>query len=684
MDIPLGSKTNLLQRKPIMSPEEAKKRIIKLRQDVERHNYNYYIMNQPTISDFEFDLLMVDLIALEKKFPECFDPNSPSQRVGSDISQDFQQIAHQYPMLSLSNSYSESEVDEFVLRVEKLAGEIPDYVCELKLDGTSISLTYENGELLRAVTRGDGEKGDDVTSNVRTIRSIPLRLRGDYPSHFEIRGEIVMPFAVFDNLNLERAERGEVLFANPRNAASGTLKLQNSSQVASRKLDAFFYYLLGENLPEDGHFEIMQRAESWGFQISPHAKKCSSKEEIVSYLNHWDKKRIDLPFATDGVVIKVNSRRVQEELGFTAKSPRWAIAYKFKAERAKTRLQSVSFQVGRTGAVTPVANLDPVQLGGTIVKRASLHNADIIQSLDLHQFDMVYVEKGGEIIPKIVGVELAERDPAGLALEFIEKCPECSTPLIREAGEAAYYCTNEENCPPLIKGKIEHFIGRKAMNIDGMGSETIDLLYQQNLIRNVADLYDLKKEQLSGLDRMGEKSAERIMEGLKQSAGIPFERVLFALGIRYVGETVAKKLAKALKSIDQIKLADMATLLSIGEIGIKIADSIVSWFSKEQNLMLIERLQSHNLRFEIENILQEGTSEKFKGLIFVISGTFNYFSREGLKADIELHGGKNGTSITSKTNYLIAGENIGPSKLEKALQLKIPVINETEYIQLTN
>ncbi|HEY5509882.1 MAG TPA: NAD-dependent DNA ligase LigA [Prolixibacteraceae bacterium] len=661
-----------------------KKRIVKLRQDIEQHNYNYYILSKPVLTDFEFDLLMQDLIALENKFPQYLDANSPSQRVGSDISKEFEQVIHQYPMLSLANSYSAEEVKEFIQRVEKFSGEKPDYVCELKLDGTSISLIYRDGELQRAVTRGDGEKGDDVTANVRTIRSIPLKLKGNHPASFEIRGEIVLPFAVFESLNKERSELGESLFANPRNAASGTLKMQNPAIVASRKLDAYFYYILGENLPEDGHFELLQQAADWGFQVSPNTKKCKDAEEILEYLTIWDRQRENLPFATDGVVIKVNSKRVQDELGFTAKSPRWAIAYKFKAERVVTRLLSVDFQVGRTGAVTPVANLEPVQLGGTVVKRASLHNADIIQGLDLHGNDMVFVEKGGEIIPKIVGVDASQRDPAAFAIKFIENCPECGSALIREEGEAAWYCPNEDECPPLIKGKIEHFISRKAMDVDGLGSETIDLMYRQGLVRNVADLYDLKKEQLVIQERMGEKSAERILDGLDKSRSVPFERVLFALGIRYVGETVAKKVAKEIRSMDQLQKADLNELLAIEEVGNKIAESILAWFSKEQHIKLIERLKEFGLQFELIDTLKEGSSEKLKGLSFIISGTFKKFSRDGLKADIELHGGKNVSSISAKTNYLIAGENIGPSKLEKATQLKIPIIDEETYRQLTN
>jgi DNA ligase (NAD+) len=667
-----------------MTPEEARKRIIKLRQEIDQHNLSYYKLNQPTISDFEFDLMMGDLLALENKFPQYTDPNSPSQRVGNDISQEFRQVSHQYPMLSLSNSYSESEILDFVQRVEKFSGEKPDYVCELKLDGTSISLTYQDGELKLAVTRGDGEKGDDVTSNVRTIRSIPLKLTGDYPAFFEIRGEIIMPFAVFDGLNLERTKLGEPPFANPRNAASGTLKLQNSSIVASRKLDAYFYYVLGENLGKDGHFELLQQAATWGFQISPHTGKCRDAKEIVQYLEIWDKRRATLPFATDGVVIKVNSKRIQEELGFTAKSPRWAIAYKFKAERVSTRLLSVDFQVGRTGAVTPVANLEPVLLSGTVVKRASLHNADIIQNLDLHANDLVYVEKGGEIIPKIIGVDLSGRTGGEQPVRFIENCPECGTRLEKEEGEAAWYCPNEEGCPPLIKGKIEHFISRKAMNLDGIGSETIDLLYSKGLIQNVADLYALNKAELITLDRMGEKSADRILEGLRKSTEIPFERVLFALGIRYVGETVAKKLAKEIRSIDRLQTAGIPTLLAIDEIGIKIAESIVDWFSRPEHLFLVERLKTFHLKFETESVSSEGSTDKLQGLLFVISGTFSKFSRDGLKADIELHGGKNISSISQKTSYLIAGENTGPSKMEKALQLKIPVITEEQYLQLTN
>ncbi len=667
-----------------MTLDEARTKINILRESIEHHNYNYYVLNQPTISDFDFDRMMEELIHLENEFPQWSDPNSPTQRVGSDLNKEFQQVEHKYPMLSLSNTYSEGEVRDFVQRVIKLSDEEPSYVCELKFDGTSISLTYENGELIRAVTRGDGEKGDDVTSNVKTIRSIPLKLKGDYPPVFEIRGEIVMPFEVFEELNREREDIGEQLFANPRNAASGTLKLQNSAQVATRKLDAYLYHLLGDNLPDDGHYELLQHARRWGFKVSEHIRICNSVEEILNYLEEWNHRRKDLPVATDGVVIKVNSRRIQEELGFTAKSPRWAIAYKFKAERVSTPLLSISYQVGRTGAVTPVANLEPVLLAGTVVKRASLHNADIIRNLDLHQNDVVYVEKGGEIIPKIVGVDNSQRHPMNPRVEFITHCPECNSQLVRQEGEAAWYCPNEEGCPPQIKGKIEHFIGRKAMNIDGIGTETIDLLFQNGLIRNIADLYELKKDDLVNLDRMGEKSAAKILESLESSKNIPFERILFALGIRYVGETVAKKLAREMGSIDRLLNASIDELTSIGEIGSRIAESLTTWFSKDENLLLLSRLRENGLIMEQVSKKNEGGGEKLKGLSIIISGTFKNFSRDKLKEIIELNGGQNVTSISSKTSYLIAGENIGPAKLEKATKLKIPIISEDEFMQLLN
>ena len=667
-----------------MDQQEAANRIAYLREELERHNYNYYVLSNSEIDDYMFDHMMQELIALEKEFPRFFDPTSPTQRVGSDLNQEFRQYPHKYQMLSLSNTYSEEEVREFDQRVRKLTDEDFEYVCELKFDGTSISLTYENGLLIRAVTRGDGEKGDDVTANVKTIKSIPLRLRGDYPSEFEIRGEILLPFSVFDTLNSEREEIGEQPFANVRNAASGTLKLQNSSVVASRKLDAYLYYVLGSDLPDDGHFELLHHAASWGFKISEHMRKCRSLQEIFDFLHEWNIRRKELPVATDGVVIKINSTRLQQELGFTAKSPRWAIAYKFKAEQESTTLISVSYQVGRTGAVTPVANLEPVLLSGTTVKRATLHNADVIKNLDLHVGDVVFVEKGGEIIPKIISVDLAARHPMNERVNFITNCPECNTPLIRQEGESAYYCPNETGCPPQIKGKLEHFIGRKSMNIDGLGSETIELLFQNKLVWDIADLYELQSADLINLERLGEKSTARILESLESSKSVPFERVLFALGIRYVGETVAKKLARELKSIGKIACATYDELTAVDEIGGKIAESIINWFKNEENRRLIERLKGHNLNFEIQTEQKEGQTEKLKGLSIIISGTFEKFSREDLKAFIELNGGKNVTSISAKTNYLVAGENIGPSKLEKAQKLKIPIISEQELVQLTN
>ena len=667
-----------------MDQQVAANRISLLREELDRHNYNYYVLNTPEIDDFTFDQMMTELISLENSFPQFFDPSSPSQRVGSDLNQEFQQVAHKYQMLSLSNTYSEEEVKEFDQRVRKLTEESFEYVCELKFDGTSISLIYENGQLIKAVTRGDGEKGDDVTANVKTIKSIPLRLKGDFPPEFEIRGEILLPFKVFEMLNREREEIGEQPFANPRNAASGTLKLQNSSVVASRRLDAYLYHILGENLPDDGHFEMLQHAAKWGFKVSEHTRKCQNPDQIFEFLNEWNIKRKDLPVATDGVVIKVNSTRLQRELGFTAKSPRWAIAYKVNAEQVSTTLLSVSYQVGRTGAVTPVANLEPVLLSGTVVKRATLHNADIINNLDLHIGDAVYVEKGGEIIPKIISVDLSARHPMNEKVEFITNCPECNTLLIRQEGESAYYCPNDSGCPPQLKGKLEHFIGRKSMNIDGLGSETIDLLFENKLIKNVADLYDLKSTELTHLERLGEKSTARILESLEASKKTSFERVLFALGIRYVGETVAKKLARELKSIDRIGNATYEELIGVEEIGGKIAESIIRWFSISENKLLIERLKADGINFEIIKAHKEGQTEKLRGLSIIISGTFLKFSRDELKSFIELNGGKNVTSISAKTSYLVAGENIGPSKLEKAQKLKIPVISEDDLLKLTN
>lgn len=614
-----------------------KERIDQLRTDLHRHNYNYYVLNTPEISDKEFDDMMRELQDLEKEHPEYQDENSPTMRVGSDLNKNFTQVTHKYPMLSLGNTYSENEVTDFYDRVKKALNEDFEICCELKYDGTSISLTYENGKLVRAVTRGDGEKGDDVTDNVKTIRTIPLVLHGNnYPEHFEIRGEILMPWEVFEELNREKEAREEPLFANPRNAASGTLKLQNSAIVASRKLDAYLYYLLGEELPCDGHYENLQTAAGWGFKISEHTKKTHSLEEVFEYIRYWDTERKNLPVATDGIVLKVNSMRQQKSLGFTAKSPRWAIAYKFQAERALTRLNRVTYQVGRTGAITPVANLDPVQLSGTIVKRASLHNADIIEGLDLHIGDMVYVEKGGEIIPKITGVDKDARGMLiGEKVKFITHCPECGSKLVRYEGEAAHYCPNETACPPQIKGKIEHFISRKAMNIDGLGPETVDTFYRLGLIKDTADLYQLTAEDIKNLDRMGEKSAENIIKGIKASKEVPFERVLFALGIRFVGETVAKKIAKSFNSIEELENADLEKLTSIDEIGEKIAQSILIYFSSPLNVSLIERLKSAGLQlYRKEEDLNEYT-DKLAGQSIVISGVFTHHSRDEYKDLIE-------------------------------------------------
>lgn len=662
----------------------VKEQIEQLRSLLHQHNYNYYVLNTPSISDQEFDSLMRQLQELEELHPEYQDENSPSVRVGSDINKNFTQVSHKYPMLSLSNTYSEGEVNEFYQRVRKALNEEFEICCEMKYDGTSISLIYEDGKLMRAVTRGDGEKGDDVTDNVKTIKSIPLVLHGsNYPPVFEMRGEILMPWDTFEELNREKEAREEPLFANPRNAASGTLKLQNSSIVASRKLDAYLYYLLGDNLPFDGHYENLQEAQKWGFKISPLMRKCHSTEEIFEFINYWDIERKNLPVATDGIVLKVNSLKQQKNLGFTAKSPRWAIAYKFQAERALTRLNSVTFQVGRTGAVTPVANLEPVQLSGTVVKRASLHNADIIENLDLYIGDMVYVEKGGEIIPKITGVDTALRSfMIGEKVKFINQCPECGSTLIRYEGEAAYYCPNDSACPPQIKGKIEHFISRKAMNIDGLGPETVDLFYSLGLIQNTADLYQLTIEKIKDLDGKGEKSAENIINGIEQSKKVPFERVIFALGIRFVGETVAKKIAKSFTNIDELINASKEELINIDEIGEKIAQSILNFFSNETNRTLIQRLKDAGLTLQRSEEERADYTDKLSGLSIVISGVFTHYSRDEYKAMIEKNGGKNVSSISAKTSFILAGENMGPSKLDKANKLGIKIINEEEFLKL--
>ena len=658
-------------------------RIGQLRQALHQHNYNYYVLNAPEISDFEFDALMHELQELEKRHPECRDENSPTMRVGSDISQDFVQVAHKYPMLSLANTYSESEVADFYNRVRKALNEDFELCCELKYDGTSISLTYRDGKFVQAVTRGDGVKGDDVTNNVKTIQSIPLVLHGnDYPKEFEIRGEILMPWDVFEALNREREEQEEPLFANPRNAASGTLKLQNSATVASRKLDAYLYYLLGDHLPHDGHYENLKEAEKWGFKVSHVARKCRNLQEVYDFISYWDTERKNLPVATDGIVLKVNSMRQQRLLGYTAKTPRWAIAYKFQAERALTRLRSVSFQVGRTGAVTPVANLEPVQLSGTVVKRASLHNADIIKKLDLHIGDMVYVEKGGEIIPKITGVDKSSRLASNKEVEFATTCPECGATLVRYEGEAASYCPNESHCPPQIKGKIEHFISRKAMNIDNVGPETVDLFYQLGLIHDAADLYQLTVDDIKGLNRMGEKSAENIINGIQRSKQVPYERVVFALGIRFVGETVAKTVAKAFPSIDELAQASLDALLHTDEIGEKIAESIMRYFADEKNRQLVERLKKAGLQMKAAPKSEDEYTEKLKGQTIVISGVFAKHSREEYKEIIEKNGGKNAGSISSKTSFILAGSNMGPSKLEKARKLGIRIMDEDDFLKL--
>ena len=661
---------------------EAKEKIKALRETLEQHNYNYYVLSAPTISDREFDGLMKELQLLEEQFPEYADPHSPTQRVGSDLSKEFEQVVHQYPMLSLGNTYSEEEVKDFYERIARELNEPFEIVAELKYDGTSISLIYEEGRLVRAVTRGDGTRGDDVTANVKTIRSIPLKLRGEYPATFEIRGEVLLPWAEFDRLNKEREEQEEPLFANPRNAASGTLKQQNPAIVAARKLDAYLYYVLGEELPTNTHYGNLEAARSWGFKIPDVISVCKSLQDIYDYIARWDVERKKLPVATDGIVLKVNSLRQQKHLGFTSKSPRWAIAYKFQAERAVTRLNSVSFQVGRTGAITPVAILEPVLLAGTTVKRASLHNADIIEGLDLHLGDNVYVEKGGEIIPKIVGVDLESRSLLiGDKVRFIRTCPECGTQLVRPEGEAAHYCPNESGCPPQIKGKIEHFVTRKAMNIN-IGPETVEDLYEAGYVKNTADLYTLKVGDLLRLERWAEKSARNLMASLEESKQVPFERVLYGLGIRYVGETVAKRLASAFLNMEQLSKASLEELTAVDEIGERIAQSVIRYFADEKNQQLVNRLKEYGLQMAIAEDKLANRSEKLKGLTIVISGTFSKHSRDEYKAMIEQHGGKNSGSVSSKTHYILAGENMGPAKLEKASKLGVKIISEDEFLNM--
>ncbi len=663
-----------------MTPQE---RILELRRELHEHNRRYYVLNSPTISDYEFDMLLKELQQLEEAHPEMYDATSPTLRVGSDITKEFRQVQHKYPMLSLGNTYSKSEVADFYDRVKKSLNEDFEICCELKFDGTSISLTYEDGKLVRAVTRGDGEKGDDVTANVKTIRTVPLVLSGGgWPREFEIRGEVLMPWSVFDALNEERSRNGEPLFANPRNAASGTLKLQDSSVVAKRKLDAYLYFMLGEQLPAEGHYENLQAAAEWGFKISDTTRKCATLDEVFAFIDRMDSECKNLPFATDGIVLKVNSLRQQKNLGYTAKSPRWAIAYKFQAERALTRLNEVTYQVGRTGVVTPVANLDPVQLSGTVVKRASLHNADIIGKLDLHIGDMVYVEKGGEIIPKITGVDVDARFMLGQKVSFIEKCPECGTPLVRVEGEAAHYCPNDTACPPQIKGKIEHFVSRDAMNIDSIGPETVEMLFNYGLIKDIADIYSLSPEDLMFLPRMGAKSAENVVAAAQASRAVPFERVLFALGIRFVGATVAKRLARAFGNIDALMSASLEQLTAVEEIGERIAASVISFFAKEDNRTLVARLKEAGLKFELEEETLQARTEILKGQSIVISGVFVHHSRDEYKEMIESNGGKNVGSVSKSTSFILAGDNMGPSKLEKAQKLGVRLVSEEEFLAM--
>ena len=659
--------------------------ITDLRNELHKHNYKYYVLNAPEISDEQFDLLMHTLEALEAKHPECFDPNSPTQRVGSDVNSEFSQVEHRYPMLSLANTYNEQEVADFYNSIKKLLnGGAFEICCELKYDGLSISLLYENGKLIRAITRGDGVRGDDVTANVKTIKSIPLVLQGDdYPDVFEMRGEILMPWKVFEKLNKERELAEEPLFANPRNAASGTLKSLKSSLVSKRSLDAYLYYMLGEELPSATHYGNLEKAKTWGFKIGEGIKKVKTLQEIYDFIAYWDTERKNLPVATDGIVLKVNAIEQQKLLGYTAKSPRWAIAYKFKAERELTQLESVSYQIGRTGAVTPVANMSPVQLAGTMVKRATLNNADFITSLDLHINDYVYVEKGGEIIPKIVGVDATKRSLNATPIHFIDKCPECGTPLIRYEGEAAYYCPNEDGCSPQIKGKIEHFISRKAMNIDSLGPETIDEYYRKGLITNIASLYSLRLEDINDGGKRN-KSAQKVIQAIEKSKAVPFERVLFALGIRFVGETSARLIARKFTSIEMLKNATIEQLMQIDGVGEVIAQSIKAYFSNEKNVEIVSQLETMGVQMAIKEDETKPTSTLLQDLSIVISGVFTHHSRDEYKAIIEQHGGKNVGSISSKTSFILAGDNMGPSKLQKAEKLGIKIVNEEEFLSMLN
>nr|WP_315173277.1 NAD-dependent DNA ligase LigA [uncultured Flavobacterium sp.] len=659
--------------------------IQQLRSELDQHNYNYYVLDQPQISDFEFDQKLKELQALEAAHPEFFDANSPTQRVGGAITKNFQTVVHDYRMYSLDNSYSKEDLVDWETRIQKVLGNVPiEYTCELKYDGASISITYENGKLARAVTRGDGFQGDEVTNNIKTIKSIPLQLKGNYPTHFAIRGEIILPFAGFEKMNQELIEIGETPYSNPRNTASGSLKLQDSSEVAKRPLDCLLYALVGNNLPFQSQFEGLQAARDWGFKAPKEGKLAKNIDEVFEFIDYWDSHRHQLPYETDGVVIKVNALSYQDELGYTAKSPRWAIAYKFKSEQVSTRLNSISYQVGRTGAITPVANLEPVQLAGTVVKRASLHNADQIEKLDIRIGDTVFVEKGGEIIPKIIAVDLEKRTDHSEVTHYITNCPECQTALVRSEGEANHYCPNFYGCPPQIIGRIQHFISRKAMDIEGLGGETVALLYNNGLVHNYADLYDLTVDQVLPLERMAQKSAENLVNGVAKSKDIPFESVLFALGIRFVGETVAKKLAKHYKTITALEQATLEDLILVDEIGERIAKSVIEFFENKENIEIIERLRSKGVQLEIVEKVNPNATTKFLGKTFVVSGVFEQFSRDDLKKAIEDNGGKVGSSISSKTDYVVAGDNMGPSKLEKATKLNIAILSEDDFKKMLN
>tara|TARA_R110001592_G_scaffold9005_4_gene48395 strand:- start:60 stop:2054 length:1995 start_codon:yes stop_codon:yes gene_type:complete len=662
---------------------EIKQKIESLRTELREHNYNYYVLDNATISDFEFDMKLKELQALEAKYPEFYDASSPTLRVGGTITKNFETVVHEHRMYSLDNSYSKEDLEDWEKRIQKILGDAPvEFTCELKYDGASISLTYENGQLVKGVTRGDGFQGDDVTSNIKTIRSVPLQLKGDYPPKFDIRGEIVLPFEGFAKMNQERIENGEDPYMNPRNTASGSLKLQDSALVAERPLDCLLYSIVGVNLKLESQSQMLEKARDWGFKVPKAAKLCKTTEEVLEFIDHWDKHRHELPYETDGVVIKVNSIQHQEELGYTSKSPRWAMAYKFKAEQVSTVLNEITYQVGRTGAITPVANLEPVLLAGTTVKRASLHNADQIEKLDIREGDTVFVEKGGEIIPKIVGVDFTQRPISSQPTQYIDHCPECNTPLERTEGDAKHYCPNEYGCPPQITGRIQHYISRKAMDIEGLGGETVELLFKEGLIENYADLYLLTKEQLIPLERMAEKSAENLVKGVAESVKIPFERVLFALGIRFVGETVAKKLARAYKNIDSLMVATVEELMTVDEIGQRIAESVVSFFRNGINLEIISRLRQYGVQFEVSADKLENQTDLLKGQTFVVSGVFENLSRDELKKLIEDNGGKVGSSISSKTSYLVAGDKMGPSKRTKAESLGVPIISETDFLNM--